>query len=64
MFVVDIEKAAAVLDGMKSEGRLYSAVTGRFVLVALTRHERSRSQLARACSFLMQVLTSSLHWVH
>jgi hypothetical protein len=28
MFVVDLEKAAAVLDGMKSEGLLYSAVIG------------------------------------
>jgi hypothetical protein len=28
MFAVDLEKAAAVLDGMKSEGRLYSAVIG------------------------------------
>jgi hypothetical protein len=36
----------------------------RFVLVALTRHEGSRSQLARARSFLMQILTSSLHWIH
>jgi hypothetical protein len=36
----------------------------RFVLVALTRHERSRGQLARARSFLMQVLTNSLHWIH
>jgi hypothetical protein len=26
MFVVDLEKAAAVLDGMKSEGHLYSAM--------------------------------------
>jgi hypothetical protein len=26
MFVVDLEKSAAVLDGMKNEGRLYSAV--------------------------------------
>jgi hypothetical protein len=26
MFVVNLEKAAAVLDGMKSERRLYSAV--------------------------------------
>jgi hypothetical protein len=28
MFEVDLEKAAAVLDGMKSEGRLYSAMSG------------------------------------
>jgi hypothetical protein len=28
LFVVDLETAAAVLDGMKSEGRLYSAVIG------------------------------------
>jgi hypothetical protein len=28
LFVVDLEKAAAVLDRMKSEGRLYSAVIG------------------------------------
>jgi hypothetical protein len=28
MFVVDLEKAVAVLDGIKSEDRLYSAVIG------------------------------------
>jgi hypothetical protein len=28
LFVVDLEKAAAVLDRKKSEGRLYSAVMG------------------------------------
>jgi hypothetical protein len=28
MFVVDLERAVAVLDGMKSEGRLYWAVSG------------------------------------
>jgi hypothetical protein len=28
MFVVDLEKAAAVLGEMKSKGRLYSAVIG------------------------------------
>jgi hypothetical protein len=28
MFDVDLEKAAAVLDGMTSEGRLYSAMSG------------------------------------
>jgi hypothetical protein len=28
MFVVDLEKVAAVLEGMKSEGHLYSAVMG------------------------------------
>jgi hypothetical protein len=28
MFEVDFEKAAAVMDGMKSEGRLYSAMSG------------------------------------
>jgi hypothetical protein len=28
MFVVDLEKSSAVLDGMKSEGRFYSAVIG------------------------------------
>jgi hypothetical protein len=28
MFEVDLEKATAVLDGMKSEGRLYSAMSG------------------------------------
>jgi hypothetical protein len=28
MFVVDLEKAAAILDGMKSEGCLYSAIIG------------------------------------
>jgi hypothetical protein len=28
MFVVDLEKAAAILDGMKSEGHLYSTVIG------------------------------------
>jgi hypothetical protein len=27
MFVVDLEKAAAVLNGMKSGGRLYSAMS-------------------------------------
>jgi hypothetical protein len=27
MFEVDLEKASAVLDGMKSEGRLYSAMS-------------------------------------
>jgi hypothetical protein len=30
----------------------------------LTRHERFRSQLARARSFLMRILTSLLHWIH
>jgi hypothetical protein len=28
MFVVDLERAVAVLDGMKSEGCLYWAVSG------------------------------------
>jgi hypothetical protein len=28
MFGVDLEKAAALLDGLKSEGRLYSAMSG------------------------------------
>jgi hypothetical protein len=28
MFMVDLEKAAAVLDGMKGEGCLFSAVIG------------------------------------
>jgi hypothetical protein len=28
MFEVDLEKAAAVLNGMKSEDRLYSAMSG------------------------------------
>jgi hypothetical protein len=28
MFEVDLEKAATVLGGMKSEGRLYSAMSG------------------------------------
>jgi hypothetical protein len=28
MFVVDLEKAAAVLNGKKNEGHLYSAVIG------------------------------------
>jgi hypothetical protein len=28
MFEVDLEKAAPVLDGMKSEGCLYSAMSG------------------------------------
>jgi hypothetical protein len=36
MFEVDLEKAAAVLDGMMSEGRLYSAMSG---LMAVTRSQ-------------------------
>jgi hypothetical protein len=54
MFVVDLEKAAAYW--MEWRARVVSTRrwSGRFVLVALTRHERSRSQLARAHSFLMR----------
>jgi hypothetical protein len=55
MFVVDLERTAAVLDGMKSEGRLYWAVIGP---VRLDGHDVTRtlsSQLARARCFSMQV---------
>jgi hypothetical protein len=46
MFVVDLERAVAVLDGLKSEGRLYWAVSGPVCLDGRDATQRSRSQMA------------------
>jgi hypothetical protein len=62
--VLDGMKSSAVPDWMKSGAVSTGRQSGRFVLVTVTWRKHSRSPLAGACSFLMQVgrpvLTRSL----
>jgi hypothetical protein len=60
---VDREGPVAALDGMKSEAVSTGRWADRFVLVAVTRHERSRSEPARAvASWCRPVVTCSFRW--
>jgi hypothetical protein len=53
--VLDVMKSGAVPDRMKSGADLTGRRSGRIVLVTVKWHEHSRSWLAGARSFLMQV---------
>jgi hypothetical protein len=60
---VDFEGPVAALDGMKSEAVFTGRWAERFVLVAVTRRERSRSEPARAvASWCRPVITCSFRW--